>query len=44
VPKAWPYDVEVSTGSKVFSIKVDADKGTVIASSEDRADDGDKAD
>jgi uncharacterized membrane protein YkoI len=42
---AWVYDVEVSTGSKVFDIKVDADKGTVIASTEDRADDdGDKAD
>jgi uncharacterized membrane protein YkoI len=44
---SWVYDVEVSTGSKVFDIKVDADKGTVIASTEDRADaddDGDKAD
>jgi uncharacterized membrane protein YkoI len=41
---AWVYDVEVSTGSKVFDIKIDADKGTVIASTEDRADDGDKAD
>jgi hypothetical protein len=28
------YDVEVSTGSKVFDIKVDADKGTAIASTE----------
>jgi uncharacterized membrane protein YkoI len=44
---SWLYDVEVSTGSKVFDIKVDADKGTVIASTEDPADaddDGDKAD
>jgi hypothetical protein len=44
VPRAWPYDVEASTGSKVLGFKVDADKGTVIASCEGRADDGDKAD
>lgn len=44
---AWVYDVEVRAGSKVFDVKVDADKGTVIASTEDAADsddDGDKAD
>jgi hypothetical protein len=44
VPKAWLYDVEASAGSKVFGFKVGADKGTVIASRDDRADDGDKAD
>jgi uncharacterized membrane protein YkoI len=44
---SWVYDVEVSTGSKMFDVKVDADKGTVLASTEDPADaddDGDKAD
>lgn len=44
---SWVYDVEVSAGSKVFDVKVDADKGTVIASTADRADtddDGDKPD
>lgn len=44
---SWVYDVEVSTGTKVFDIKVDAEKGTVIASTEDQADaddDGDKVD
>lgn len=43
----WVYDVEVVAGAKVFDVKVDADKGTVIASNEDQADaddDGDKAD
>ena len=34
----WVFDVEVVTGSKVFDVKVDADKGTVISSSEDKAD------
>jgi uncharacterized membrane protein YkoI len=41
------YDVEVRAGSKVFDVKVDADRGTVIASTEDKAgadDDSDKAD
>jgi uncharacterized membrane protein YkoI len=32
------YDVEVVSGSKVFDVKVDADKGTVISSAEDKAD------
>jgi len=43
----WVYDVEVVAGSKVFDVKVDGDKGTVIAATEDEkdADDGDdKAD
>jgi uncharacterized membrane protein YkoI len=43
----WAYDIEVRSGPKVFDVKVDAEKGTVIASTEDKADadDGvDKAD
>jgi uncharacterized membrane protein YkoI len=43
----WVYDVEVKAGAKVFDVKVDAEKGTVLASTEDTADsddDGDKAD
>ncbi|WP_034296937.1 PepSY domain-containing protein [Herbaspirillum sp. RV1423] len=34
----WVYDVEVVSGPKVFDVKVDPDKGTVISSSEDKAD------
>ncbi len=34
----WLYDVEVVNGSKVFDVKVDADKGTIISSAEDKAD------
>ncbi|HPB90589.1 MAG TPA: PepSY domain-containing protein [Rugosibacter sp.] len=34
----WVYDVEVVSGAKVFDVKVDADKGTVISSAEDKAD------
>lgn len=43
----WVYDVEVKTGTAVSDVKVDPDKGTVIASKVDQADgddDGDKAD
>lgn len=43
----WVYDVEVKAGAKVFDVKVDAEKGTVLASTEDKVDsddDGDKAD
>lgn len=40
----WAYDVEVVAGAKVFDVKVDADKGTVIASAEDRADTDDEGD
>ncbi len=36
--KGWVYDVEVIQGSKVFDVKVDADKASVISSDEDRAD------
>ena len=36
---SWVYDVEVvSGGAKVFDVRVDADKGTVISSAEDKAD------
>ena len=40
----WVFDVEVVTGSKVFDVKVDADKGTVISSTEDKADRDDEHD
>ena len=36
--QGWVYDVEVVSGARVFDVKVDADKGTVIASAEDKAD------
>jgi uncharacterized membrane protein YkoI len=32
------YDVEVVSGTKVFDVKVDAVKGTVISSAEDKVD------
>ena len=34
----WVYDVEVVSGAKVFDVRVDANEGTVISSTEDRAD------
>lgn len=34
----WVYDVEVVSGAKVFDVRVDADKGTVISSAEDKED------
>lgn len=43
----WVYDVEIISGAKVFDVRVDADKGTVISSAEDTADkddDHDKSD
>ena len=43
----WVYDVEVVSGAKVFDVRVDADKGTVISSVQDtgdRDDDQDKQD
>ena len=40
----WAYDVEVISGAKVFDVRVDADKGTVISSVEDRADHDDEHD
>ena len=45
--QGWVYDVEVVSGVKVFDVRVDADKGTVISSAEDKAehdDDHDKKD
>lgn len=36
--QGWVYDVEVVSGAKVFDVRVDADKGTVISSAEDTAD------
>lgn len=45
--QGWVYDVEVVSGPKVFDVKIDADKGTVISSAEDlvdRDDDHDKRD
>lgn len=38
------YDVEVISGDKVFDVRVDADKGTVISSAEDKADHDDNHD
>lgn len=38
------YDIEVLTGSKVFDVKVDAVKGTVISSNEDKRDEDDGED
>jgi uncharacterized membrane protein YkoI len=40
----WAYDVEVISAGKVFDIRVDADKGTVISSVEDKADRDDHRD
>lgn len=42
--QGWVYDVEVVNGTKVFDVKVDADKGTVISSAEDKADKDDDHD
>jgi uncharacterized membrane protein YkoI len=40
----WVYDVEVKAGASVFDVKVDPDKGTVIASTEDKPDADDDGD
>ena len=42
--QAWVYDVGVVSGAKVFDVKVDANKGTVISSVEDKADHNDDRD
>lgn len=42
--QGWVFDVEVVNGAKVFDVKVDADKGTVISSAEDKADRDDEHD
>jgi uncharacterized membrane protein YkoI len=40
----WVYEIEVAAPSGVFDVKIDADKGTVIASPADKVDDDDKDD
>lgn len=40
----WVYDVEVVSATKVFDVRVDADKGTVISSVEDKGDSDDDHD
>lgn len=42
--QGWVYDVEVVSGTKVFDVRVDADKGTLISSAEDKADHDDDHD
>lgn len=37
---AWVYEVEVVSGARVFDVRVDPQKGTVISSSEDKPDRG----
>ena len=34
----WAYGVEIVSGTKVFDLRIDADKGTVISSAEDKSD------
>jgi len=36
--QGWVYEVEVVSGTKVFDITIDADKGSVISSEEDLPD------
>lgn len=40
----WAYNVEVVSGTKVFDVRVDANKGTVISSVEDKTDHEDEHD
>ena len=42
--QGWVYDVEVVSGRKVFDVRVDAAKGTVISSVEDKMDRDDDQD
>ncbi|MBX3656691.1 MAG: PepSY domain-containing protein [Ramlibacter sp.] len=42
--QGWIYDVEVVSGTRVFDVRVDAGKGTVISSAEDKADHDDDHD
>ncbi|MGO4475037.1 PepSY domain-containing protein [Massilia sp. 2TAF26] len=42
--QGWVYDVEVVSGSKVYDVRIDADKGSVISSAEDKADHDDDQD
>ena len=36
--QGWVYDVEVVGNTKVFDVRIDAEKGTVISSKEDKPD------
>jgi hypothetical protein len=38
------YDVEIVSGAKVFDVRIDANKGTVISSAEDKVDHDDEGD
>lgn len=42
--QGWVYDVEIVSGAKIFDVKVDADKGTVVSSAQDTADRDDEHD
>jgi uncharacterized membrane protein YkoI len=42
--QGWVYEVEVVSGAKVFDVRVDANKGTVISSAEEKADHNDDHD
>lgn len=35
---SWVFDVEVASGARVFDVRIDADKGAVLSSLEDKAD------
>jgi len=41
--QGWVYDIEVVSGRKVFDVRIDATKGTVLSSSEDKSDRGREA-
>lgn len=42
--QGWVFDVEVVSGAKVYDVRVDADKGSVLSSVEDKADKDDEHD
>jgi uncharacterized membrane protein YkoI len=42
--QGWVYDVEVVSEAKVFDVRVDAEKGTILSSAEDLADHDDDHD
>lgn len=42
--QGWIYEVEIVSGARVFDVRVDADKGTVISSTEDEVDHDDDHD
>ncbi len=43
-PGQWVYDVEVVAGAKVFDVKVDANSGAVLSSTQDKIDNDDEHD